>query len=338
MSNIIDNLYKRPKREKKHESAHFSDVPDNSYHQADLLFLPTDNGHKYALVVVDVGSRIVDAVPLKSKSSDSVIAGFRKIYESHKILKPPTNTITVDSGSEFKGSTKKYFENVLKVNVRVAKVGRHRQVAIVERKNQDIGNKLFRRMTAEELLTGEVSRAWVEYLPKVIRNINTHTKKTFVRPIPSGKYTFKGDVIPQGTKVRVVLDKPISILGDKLHGKFRSSDIRYSPTPHTITESIIFPDSAPLYVLDNDRSVSYTKGQLQVIPKDETYPTADVILGTKEKGIKKYVIEKLLDRKKVNGRVYFSVKWAGYDKPELSLRSDLMKDVPELVKEFESKK
>ena len=112
----------------------------------------------------------------------------------------PTNTITVDSGSEFKGSTKKYFENVLKVNVRVAKVGRHRQVAIVERKNQDIGNKLFRRMTAEELLTGEVSRAWVEYLPKVIRNINTHTKKTFVRPFPSGKYTFKGDVIPQGTK------------------------------------------------------------------------------------------------------------------------------------------
>ena len=67
-----------------------------------------------------------------------------------------------------------------------------------------------------------------------------------------------------------VVHKPISILGDSLHGKFRSSDIRYSPTPHTITESIIFPDSAPLYVLDNDRSVSYTKGQLQVIPKDET--------------------------------------------------------------------
>jgi hypothetical protein len=193
-------------------------------------------------------------------------------------------------------------------------------------------------MTAEELLTNEISRAWVEYLPKVIDIINKNTKKTFIRPIETGKYTYKGEVLAQGTKVRVILDKPISILGNELHGAFRDSDIRYSPKPHTITESIIFPDSPPLYVLDNDKSVAYTKGQLQVIPKDETYPSSDIILGTKQKGIKKYVIEKLLDRKKINNRIYFSVKWAGYDKPELSLRSDLVKDVPELVKEFESKK
>ena len=243
-TNIIDNLYKKPRREKPNESAHFPNFNKNEFHQADLLFLPTDNGHPYALVVVDVGSRMCDAVPLMSKLSSEVVRGFKTIYQSHKILKPPTSVIGVDSGSEFKGDAKKYFSNVLKVKVQVAKPGRHRQVSIVERKNQDIGTKLFKRMTAEELLTDATSVAWVEYLPTVISLINKNTKKTFVKQKTTHKYSFKGEVLEQGTKVRKALDQPRSLFGEKLHGKFRNSDIRFSIEPHIITESIVLPDSA----------------------------------------------------------------------------------------------
>ena len=41
-------------------------------YQADLLFLPNDEGYKYALVVVDIGSGLCDAEPLKSKKTTEV--------------------------------------------------------------------------------------------------------------------------------------------------------------------------------------------------------------------------------------------------------------------------
>ena len=53
-----------------------------------------------------------------------------------------------------------------------------------------------------------------------------------------------------GTKVRVKLDNPI---GNKLHGKFRNSDIRFSKEVHTITDIILSPE------LDDSNKALYTK-------------------------------------------------------------------------------
>ena len=69
--------------------------------QADLLFLPKDEGYRYALVVVDVATRAMDAEPLKEKKTEAVLQAFRKIY-ARKYLKWPTKFLQVDSGSEFK--------------------------------------------------------------------------------------------------------------------------------------------------------------------------------------------------------------------------------------------
>ena len=59
-----------------------------------------------------------------------------------------------------------------------------------------------------------------------------------------------------GTKVRVKLDNPI---GNKLHGKFRNSDIRFSKEVHTITDIILSPHQPPLYELDDSNKALYTK-------------------------------------------------------------------------------
>ena len=37
--------------------SHFDVTVPNEVHQADILFLPRDNGYKYALTVVDIASR-----------------------------------------------------------------------------------------------------------------------------------------------------------------------------------------------------------------------------------------------------------------------------------------
>ena len=56
--------------------------------------------YKYALVVVDVASRYVDAQALTSKDSSKVVKAFEKIY-SRKLSFP--NTIIVDPGKDFMG-------------------------------------------------------------------------------------------------------------------------------------------------------------------------------------------------------------------------------------------
>mgnify|MGYP001799655556 CR=1 FL=1 len=80
-------------------------------HQADLLFLTHDTigqrTYKYALVVVDVASRYVDAKALTSKDSSNVAKAFEKIY-SRKLSYP--NTIIVDPGKEFMGDVTNLME------------------------------------------------------------------------------------------------------------------------------------------------------------------------------------------------------------------------------------
>lgn len=347
-NSLLHNLYVKPTKDKGVNKPTYPDFVDNYFHQADLLHLPDDDGYKYALVVSDVGSRLTDARPLKSKNPAEVLIALKKIY-SGKILKPPTHTFGVDGGTEFQGAVKLYLVNHLNVHIKIAKPDRHQQQAIVERKNRDIGKKLFMRMTAEELQTGHVSKAWVDNLPEVIQEINDHTKKTRVRKINNKpedlEYQCSGDacnIIEQGTKVRAMLDAPRNVHDNKkLSGKFRETDIRFAVKPRTVMVTLLAPGNPPMYLLDTpdgkvDRQVAYTKNQLQIIPKNEQKPTEKDIKGQKENGVTKWVVEKLVDRKKVGNKIMFTVKWKGFDKTTQEPRSSLIKDIPQLIHDFEN--
>ena len=78
-NNFLDNLLLKPTKDKGIDAPHFPEFKDGYYHQADLLFLPSDDDYKYCLVVVDVGSKIVDARPLKSKESKEIVK-LSKVY------------------------------------------------------------------------------------------------------------------------------------------------------------------------------------------------------------------------------------------------------------------
>ena len=67
-------------RPKQINFSHFDVTVPNEAHQADLLVLPHDYGYKYALSVVDVGSRYKQAEPLKTKSATEVASAFERIY------------------------------------------------------------------------------------------------------------------------------------------------------------------------------------------------------------------------------------------------------------------
>lgn len=342
---LLDELYKVPKRDKGNSVPHFRVFAPNYVHQADLLSLPEDDGYKYLLVVVDVNSRITDAEPLKGKTAQQTLDAFKKIY-SRKILKIPKR-LEVDQGSEFKSTVKKWFDDQ-QIPVRLGKTARHRQQAIVERRNQIIGTAIAKRQAAEEILTGEPSKQWVDDLPSLIKAMNARTKKQKIKINVSSDPVCDGDscnLLDIGTKVRAVLEQPTDIAtGKRLHGRFRSGDIRFDPRIRVIREVLVKPGFPPMYLLDGDTgrhkvdTNAYTKNQLQVVKKNEQGPDSQLIRNPEKRN--KYIVNEILERKKINGKIYMKVSWKGYPLSQATweARSTLMEDIPDEVKAFEKKR
>jgi hypothetical protein len=78
---VVDQLYEKPMRDVKGDQTTFAYINPGFIQQCDLLFLPNDKGYVYALVLVDQGSRMCDAEPLKTKQPSDVIKAFKAIYK-----------------------------------------------------------------------------------------------------------------------------------------------------------------------------------------------------------------------------------------------------------------
>ena len=128
----VDQLLKKPIKDKRNKSTYPTTLYKKDFiHQLDLLVLPYSDDHKerYALVVIDMSSRLIDAEPLKNKDSKSVVDAIKKIYKRN-ILKQPSQ-IDTDSGSEFKGDFHQYLKQN-NIKHKVALPNRHSQVGLAE--------------------------------------------------------------------------------------------------------------------------------------------------------------------------------------------------------------
>ncbi len=307
----LKSLYKRPVPESTSQMPVSQVFEPNVYHQADILYLPEDKGFKYLLVVVDVFDNSCDAEPVKdilSKDND-VLKAFSKIY-SRKYLDLPF-IITLDKGSEFtQEPVKKFFEEN-KVNIKYSLTGRSRQLSKVERMNQRIGTILLKRQASQELLTGQVSKEWVDDIKPLIELLNERKPKPYLAektPDPIvDKYT--GKLLKLGQKVRLLLDKPIdTVRGKRLYGDFRSGDIKWTLKVYKITEVLLKPGFPPMYLTDANDNVARTKNQLQKITGKEEEPDPKFNRGNTDT----YIISKILDKKVENRKTYYLVKWRGY--------------------------
>ena len=265
---------------------HWDISKPNEIHQADLLFLPHDTvkrkTYKYALVVVDVASRYVDAEPLTSKYSTEVSKAFNKIY-SRKLQWP--ETIMVDPGTEFKGEVTSIMKKIQR-----SEAGNHRAQSLVERANRTISEKLFSHQYAQEMLEEGRSREWVERLPDVLKSINSGVKRItgdtpsesikLKKVGPPKEVHYKRPVglkekrLPAGVKVRY-LYAPGELEGGE---KRRATDPIWSMEMHDITRIQISPDQPVLYFLSAGAPRrSFVREELQVVPED-TQPPPDSVL------------------------------------------------------------
>lgn len=269
---LVSELLKVPKPDKKinmpKRDSRF--IEAGYIQQADLLFLPDDNGFKYALVVIDIGSSICDAEPLETKTQAEVLSAFKVIY-ARKNLDIPKAILQIDNGAEFNGKVAKWFSDN-KVMIRRGRPGRHRQQANVESLNGIIARAIFYALHTEELKTNETAKAWTQNLPKIIKIINDHRKKQnklkSKKPIDLD-VRCEGDsctLLKKGQKVRRILDEPKDPgTNTKLSGKFRKTDTRWENESRTIEGVILHPAQSPMYKISGMRNTLYTRNQLQLV-------------------------------------------------------------------------
>jgi hypothetical protein len=244
---------------------------------------------------------------MKIRDEPTTIKAFQKIY-ARKILKVP-DILQCDAGSEFKGlANEKLFEEE-HTRIKYALPNRHRQQSLVERKNKEIGSTIIKFQSAQELLKHRVVKQWVQHLPDLITAINERASKAKPRiltdEVLSTKYS--QDLIPLHEHVRAILDHPINpATNARIGNSFRAGDLRFGLKERTVEKIILNPNLPPMYMLDGknnglDNRVAYTKGQLQVIPKDEIGLNTDLLNLNKNKVAKPFaIVEKVKKNKAVS--------------------------------------
>lgn len=308
----LNKLYKKPVSEVKKYMPSSQIFEKNIYYQADVLYMPEDEGFSYILVCVDMYDSSVDAEPIKKVDVDNVLIAFKQIFK-RKYLKYPV-FITFDKGTEFNSNKIIEYFKKHKTNIKYGLTGRSRMLANVERMNQTIGTILFKRMTSQELLTGEVSKEWVDDLKPLIKVLNlTENKKIPLKqeidnmPIVD---KWSGDLLRIGQNVRLLLDYPINNTNkSRIYGKFRSTDVRWTQKIYKITEVLLKPGYPPMYLTDINDNVARTKNQLNKVSRNEKEPDNKFIRGNPEH----HIIKKILNKKIENGKTFYLTQYKGYN-------------------------
>lgn len=231
----------------------------NEVHQADLLFLPHDRvgnkTYKYALTLVDVGSRYKEAEPLTSKDSKEVAKAFEKIYKRH--LKYP-KLLQVDPGREFMGAVTQLLEKH-KVRIRRGRRDIHRDQGVVERFNKTLAERLFGYQYAKEIDTQKRNREWVKRLPDVIKALNKETKK----PPPVKTRKVDAPICPTAS-VRYLYQP-----GEEEGGsRRRATDPIWSVDIHNIDYHIITQGIRVYYLKLPAPQRGFVKEELLIVPPD----------------------------------------------------------------------
>jgi hypothetical protein len=174
------------------------------------------------------------------------------------------------------------------------------------------------------------------YFKRKPEKIDIHNIKPIRFNKKQNKKIYNSDVLTVlriGTKVRVILEEPLDTKNKKLIGKFRASDIRWEPTKlYTITDILFRPGHPIRYILDDDKlkTTAFSRNELQVYnEKEQQIPI---------KAVEKYLVEKIISKKKIKNKIFYLIKWLGYSTKDNTYESkdDLIKDgFEDEINEFE---
>lgn len=196
------------------------------------FFIPlakANRGYKYIVICVDVLTKYVRGIPLKSKKPSELVDGFKKIT---KKVKP--DVCYADMGGEFQGAFAKYLkDNGIQLWLAKNEV----KSSIAERYIQTFKQRLYRYMHHNK------TKKWLDVYERILNNIN-NSYNSAIKMIPAkcitleqqreaflnlyGKrigFSTKEDGLEAGQKVKI----------SHLRVPFRKAFNRnFSETPYTL--------------------------------------------------------------------------------------------------------
>jgi hypothetical protein len=283
---VIKQLNKRPDIRYKKLYNHFDISIPYEMIQIDLLTLPSDNGYKYVICVVDCASRFKWAQPLKNKNANGVLNAFQKMdLRIDKVKK-----VNVDGGGEFKGVFKDFLDD-LKIEIIVNKPGHH--LAFVENMNRNLAKRIFEFQSIAELESKKKFVKWINILQTIVNDMNDSVIDSIeMKPVDAIKLDFvkqptntatkqeKNKRIPNGTIVRRLLKsdqyQDLSTGKIKIENRRRATDSLWSVDLYYVYDSyncksgdcIYYHSIIPIEKEANIKNVyphRFTYWQLQVV-------------------------------------------------------------------------
>ena len=261
----VTQLHRKPVRTKH---SHITTTDRGIMYCIDLLDMTAyshDNGGvKWLLLCIDIFSRRAAIVGVKNKTAGLVADALEKAMTDLGMI---PKVVLSDRGSEFKGATAKFLAKN-KVIHRLADVGDHRRLGIVDRFSGVVKSWIARHMTYHQ------TKKYMDVLPRLVKKYNSapHSSLGGMSPneaweFPRDARNFHYDRIQKALTTKRKVKGGIAV-GDwvrvlKLKGVFdKGYHIKYSMVPHQVVEI-----KGLNYILDNGRF--YRASRLQKVTPPE---------------------------------------------------------------------
>jgi len=265
-----------------------------------------NDNYKYLLTVIDVFSKYLYVIPLKSKTGPDVTAAFCSIFKEPKYSKPFRRRpvwVRTDKGKEF---LNKHFQNMLKRENIQYQVCRNPDVkcSIIERAHRTLREKIYKYFSANN------TYKFIDVLPQVVSAYNNTIHKS-IKMAPS-KVT-ESDVLAiwrrmQQRRSHIPTALPKFRVGQ--HVRISKEKMRFAKgaeqnytTEVFMINKVIRRTPRPVYELQ-DLNKTLIEGQFY---SEELTPVR-----ISDRTV--YKIDKILRTRSKRGSKEYLVRWKGYSK------------------------
>ena len=302
---IVYTLHKQAQKKFKRNPV-ISEYPLENF-QADLIdyqiHSKDNNGYSFILTVIDVFTKRAWAVPLKNKGKISVTTAMESVLEDNCPMK-----LMTDKGKEFENDQFKKLMEKYKITHFFAQ-NQEIKCSVVERFNKTLKNRL------QKYFTMKGKSRWIDEIKNIISSYNNSYHRSIkMSPnnvtLENAKIVFKNIYkYPNKREYLRKHSRPKLEEGEDVRKKYGSKvlDRGYYPnwTDETFkVQKVRRGNRKPYYLIEDSRGN---------ISKKRYYPEElqSVI-------IDKYRVEKILKRRKINGKKEVFVKWLNYPDSENS--------------------
>ena len=262
---------------------------------ADMQTMAAENdGYRYLLVCIDVFSKYLWVIPLKTKTGPALVTAFKKILESGR--KP--EKIQTDQGTEF--FNKHFKELMKKEEIKLYNTYNETKASVVERVIRTLKTRMWRYFTAKKTMR------YIDVLQDLVDSYNKSKHRSIQKkPINVTQknerevwHTQYGEDEKEGpVKYKFEVGDQVRI--SKMKRTFEKGYLpNFSKEIFTVSQQI--PRHPPVYKLkDYDQeelSGTFYKEELQKVIKEDDVYEVEKVLKTRGKGKTKEVF----------------VKWLGY--------------------------